>query len=125
VPSPPVIPGPSAASVYQGGNYGELETQPITGHVLVPAKAAGTRTGVLYGGERTDSQSEMSGSLTGHLLSRGIAQSRRRERRHRLRTVLWVVFGLLAFTGAIAIIVDVLAGDFIRSLFRTFAGFAH
>ena len=115
-------------SVYQGGNYGELETQSITGYVVGPAEAAvgaGHRNGIAYGAVATGQYDvEMSGSLTGHILSRGIEQSRRRERRQKIRTVLWVGFGLLAFAVAIAVIVDVLAGDFIGSLVKTFAEFA-
>ncbi len=120
-----------SSSVYQGGNYGELQTQSITGYVVGSAEAAvgaGHRDGMAYGsvatGQYDPSSLEMSGSLTGHILSRGMEQSRRRERRHRIRTVLWVGFGLLAFAVAIAVIVDVLAGDFIGSLVKTFADFA-
>ena len=120
-----------SSSVYQGGNYGELETQSITGYVVGSAEVAvgaGHRNGITYGavatGQYDPSSLEMSGSLTGHILSRGMEQSRRRERRQRLRTVLWVGFGLLAFAVAIAVIVDVLAGDFIGSLVKTFADFA-
>ena len=38
--------------------------------------------------------------------------------------VAGVTAGLLAFVVAIAVIVDVLAGDFISSIVRTFANFA-
>jgi len=133
VPNPPVIvPGTSSssgASLYQGGNYGELDTQSITGYVVGPAAAAARGGGAVYGAGMAASSLEppsieMSGSLTGAILARGMAQSRRRERRHRLRTFLWVTAGLLAFVVAIAVIVDVLAGDFISSIVRTFANFA-
>jgi hypothetical protein len=67
---------------------------------------------------------EMSGSLSGHILSRGFDLSRRRERRRKVRTALWVCFGLLMFAIAIVVIVDILAGDFIKSLFKTFSDFA-
>jgi hypothetical protein len=124
-----IVPGRSVSpSVYQGGNYGELETQSITGYVVGPAEAAvgtGQRNGIVHGAVATGQYDlEMSGSLTGHILSRGIEQSRRRRRRQKVRTVLWVGFGLLAFAVAIAVIVDVLAGDFIGSLVKTFADFA-
>jgi hypothetical protein len=133
VPQPPVIvPGRATSpSVYQGGNYGELETQSITGFVVGPADAgvgAGQRRAAMYStvtaGQYDPSSLEMSGSLTGHILSRGIEQSRRRERRQKVRTVLWVGFFLIAFAVAIAVIVDILAGDFIGSLVKTFADFA-
>ncbi len=127
-----IIPGRTiGASVYQGGNYGELETQSITGYMVGSAETpagATQRNGTTYGavatGQYDPSSLEMSGSLTGHILSRGIEKGRRRERREKLRTVLWVGFGLLAFAVAIAVIVDVLAGDFIASLVKTFADFA-
>jgi len=126
------VPGrPGISSVYQGGNYGELETQSITGYVVEPAETpvgAGQRLGTRYGtvltGGYDPSSLEMSGSLTGHILSRGVEVSRRRERRQKVRTVLWVGFGLLAFAVAIGLVVSILAGDFISALFRTFADFA-
>jgi hypothetical protein len=114
-----MAPTSAAPSVYQGGNYGELETQAITG--AIPAAAmAGAR---LYDAP-TDPSIEMSGSLTGVILARGQAQYRRRERRQRVKSFLWITVSLLAFMTAIAIIVDVLAGDFISSLFKTFADVA-
>jgi hypothetical protein len=127
-----IVPGmPSSPSIYQGGNYSELETQSITGYVVEPAETpvgAGQRLGTRYGtvltGGYDPSSLEMSGSLTGHILSRGVAVSRRRERRQKVRTVLWVGFGLLAFAVAIGVIVSILAGDFISALVRTFADFA-
>ena len=124
--APPVISAaPASPSLYRGGNYGELETQSITGYVTGPA-LAGVRTGGMYAGSggHVDAPIEMSGSLTGHILARGLAEGRKRERRHRLRTFIWVTLGLIGFVVAIAVIVDVLAGDFISSLFKTFASFA-
>jgi hypothetical protein len=121
---PVIVPGQgvtASPSVYQGGNYGELETQSITGFVVGPAISG--RGGGVYGGAGEPSI-EMSGSPTGAILARGMARSRRRERRHRLRSFLWITFGLLAFMTAIVVVVDILAGDFIRSIFRTFASFA-
>jgi hypothetical protein len=127
-----IVPGrPGTPSVYQGGQYGELETQSITGYVVEPAEVAvgaGQRSGTRYGGvmagQYEPNSLEMSGSLTGHILSRGIAESRRRERKQRVRTVLWVVSGLLAFAIAIGVVVSILAGDFISSLIKTFSDFA-
>jgi hypothetical protein len=89
-----------------------LVTEPITG-VAVPGRAtAGPEA------------AEMSGSLTGHLLARGQELYRRRERRRRLRTILWVTAALLVFATSIAVIVNILAGEFLRSIFDTFAGWA-
>jgi hypothetical protein len=116
VPPPPsIVPGRAAAAssgsragaLYPSGTYRELATEPITG------VAAQTRRG-----------HEFSGTLAGHLATRGEDRFRRRERRRRLRTVLWVTGTLLVFAIGIVIVVDILAGDFIRSLFDTFAGFA-
>jgi hypothetical protein len=126
--APPVISAaPASPSVYRGGNYGELETQSITGYVVGPALTS-ARAGGMYSGAglpgQVDSPLEMSGSLTGHILARGLAEGRKRERRQRVRTAIWVTIGLLGFVTAIAVIVDILAGDFISSLFRTFASFA-
>jgi hypothetical protein len=94
---------------YQGGNYGELQTEAITG-----VMAAGGR----------DSSLEMSGTLAGHLLTRGAELSRRRERQRRMRTIGWVTFALLLFAVGIGVVVTILAGDFIASLIETFVGFA-
>ena len=67
---------------------------------------------------------EMSGSLTGHLLSRNEHLYRRRERRRKVQTFLWVTVGLLVFAAGIAVVVNLLAGDFIRSIFDTFSNWA-
>jgi hypothetical protein len=93
--------------VYPGGTYHELATEPITG------VATQTRRG-----------QEFSGTLAGHLATRGEDLFRRRERRRKLRTALWVTGTLLVFTIGIVIVVEILAGDFIKSLFDTFAGWA-
>ncbi len=86
-------------------------TEPITG-VAVP------------GGSTVTTGAEMSGSLTGHLLSRGQELYRRRERRRRLRTILWVTGALVLFATFIAVVVNILAGEFLRSIFDTFSGWA-
>lgn len=95
-------------STYQGGAYTELKTEPITGVVTAGRGAVGAEP--------------MSGSLTGHLLSQELY--RRRERRRQLKSVLWVAFGLLMFATGIAVVVNLLAGEFIRSLFDTFSVWA-
>jgi hypothetical protein len=99
------------ASTYQGGAYAELATEPITG--VVQSRGAAPADPM-----------EMSGSLTGHLLSRNQHLYQRRERRRKLRTFLFVTFGLLIFAAGIAVVVNMLAGDFIRSIFDTFSGWA-
>jgi hypothetical protein len=93
-------------STYSGGGYGEMVTEPITG--MVTARPA----------------EPVSGSLTGHLLARNQELYRRHERRQKLRTAMWVALGLTLFAASIAIIVNLLAGDFLRSLFSTFVGWA-
>src|SRR5690606_8559650 len=103
------FPRPSiGASTYAGGAYGEMVTEPITG--MVTARPA--------------DPIEMSGSLTGHLLARNQELYRRQERRRKLKTAMWVALGLTLFAASIAIVVNFLAGDFLRSLFSTFASWA-
>jgi hypothetical protein len=129
VPPPPSISGPATSSprlpvvpgrgglvapgrpgtAYQGGNYGELQTEAITG--------------VVVSGGR-DSSLEMSGTLAGHLLSRGAELSRKRERQRRMRTFGWVTFALVMFAVGIAVVVNILAGDFLSAVIETFANFA-
>ncbi|HLT10586.1 MAG TPA: hypothetical protein VK028_07245 [Micromonosporaceae bacterium] len=111
--------------------YGHLQTQSITGTGPALGPLVGGRTGTVYGGRtgvpvsaNPDAPIEMSGSLTGAILSRGQAQARRRERRQRLKRVLWATLGGLIFVTVISVIVAVLAGDFITSLYRTLREFA-
>lgn len=96
------------SSTYAGGGYADLVTEPITGMVVA----------------RPADQMEMSGSLTGHLLARNQELYRRQERRRKLKTAMWVALGLTLFAAGIAVVVYLLAGDFLRSLFSTFAGWA-
>ncbi|MBX6751329.1 MAG: hypothetical protein IRY85_16970 [Micromonosporaceae bacterium] len=96
------------ASTYSGGGYADLVTEPITGMVTA----------------RPGEPIEMSGSLTGHLLARNQELYRRQERRRKLKSALWVALGLTLFAAGIAIVVNLLAGDFLRSLFSTFASWA-
>ncbi len=105
------VPGRPGASVYQGGNYTELQTEPITG-VTSADELAAAREAAL----------DHSGSLTGHLLSRELRE--RRERRRRTRAVIWVISLLLLFVAFIATVVILLAGDFLGGLFGTFARWA-
>jgi hypothetical protein len=86
-----------------------LSTEPITGAVVR---------------DRARDAREVSGTLAGHLLTRGEDRFRKRERRRKVRAVVWVTVTLLVFAGGILTVVDILAGDFIRSLFSTFAGWA-
>jgi hypothetical protein len=114
VPPPPAIvpgatraPARTAASLYHGGTYAELSTEPITSHT---------------GGFVHDRAVDRAGSITGHLLSREVRQ--RRERRRRLRTTFWVAAALLLFGIAIAVIVVLLAGDFLGGLLDTLSRWA-
>jgi hypothetical protein len=90
-----------------------MSTEPITG-VAVQGRARAGR----------EQAREVSGTLAGHLLNRGEEIFRRRERRRKVRAVVWVTVTLLVFAIGILTVVDILAGDFIRSLFNTFAGWA-
>jgi hypothetical protein len=142
VMSPPVVavPPPSAPPVsaaaspatpglYRGGMYGSLDTQTVS----VPAPAAIPRQrsgGTVYGGRsglptsaNAEAPIEQSGSLTGLILSRGRPGSiQPKEQRSRLRKVLWVGLSAIAFVTAIALIVALLAGDFLRALFGALLG---
>jgi hypothetical protein len=100
------VPGRPAATSYQGGQYGELSTEPITTTGTVTRERAVDR----------------SGSLTGRLLSQETLQ--RRERRRKAKTVAWVTSILLLFALSIAVIVIMLAGDFLEGLFETFSRWA-
>jgi hypothetical protein len=123
-----------SAGVYQGGRYTNLETEPITGVSPSLGPLAGRRGvggGTVYGGPagaptsaNAEAPIEMSGSLTGLILSRGQAAAQRRERRHKFRRVLYFGLGGLAFAAALGLLAYYLAGDFITSLFRTFKEFA-
>lgn len=125
----PTHPLPTATpGVYLGGTYGQ---RPST-----TASSPGSRqhrAGTVYGGQtglptttNADAPIEMSGSLTGLILSRGRSQAeqlqRRQERRARLRTALFVGIGVVAFIAVIALVVAVLAGDFILALYHTLTG---
>lgn len=98
-----VVPGRPTATRYQGGQYSELATEPIT------------TTGVV-------ATRDMTGSRTVRLLSEETLQ--RRERRRRYRAVAWVAAILLLFAGTIALFVILLAGDFLNGLFDTFSRWA-
>jgi hypothetical protein len=118
----------STPGVYRGGNYGRLETQTITGFPASPG-APPRPGGTVYGGHtglptsaNSDAPIEMSGSLTGLILSRGQSQMRRKERRARIRKVLLIGFGAIVFVAVIGLIVATLAGDFIRALLKALLG---
>jgi hypothetical protein len=105
---PASVPGRPGPSVFRGGNYSELETEPIT--------VTGVTSPV------RESAVDRSGSLTGHLLSREMRE--RREKRRRMKSVLWVVSLLLLFGLFLATVVILLAGDFLGGLFDTFSRWA-
>lgn len=137
VPPPPVMPapvplvstGPAGAlgqGVYRGGRYEALD--PPTAPIVAPRPRRPLPGGTVYGGEsglpttaNADAPIERSGSLTGLILSRGRSEQelKRRERQARRRTALFVTVGVVVFIGAVALIVSVLAGDFIRELYDT------
>jgi hypothetical protein len=125
---------PLPPGVYRGGYRPDPSTvvaQAPQSRIAAPVR----RPGTVYGGQsglptsaNPDAPVERSGSLTGSILARGRSvQSaqveRRRARRRRLRTALLFSFGLAIFMGAIAVIVYVLAGDFIRSFFDAITHF--
>ena len=64
-----------------------------------------------------DAPIELSGSLTGLILSRGRpSELQPKERRSRFTKVVLILVCVLAFVGIISVIVATLAGDFIRAL---------
>jgi len=125
VPPPPSLGAALPPGVYRGGTAQE----PVTVVAQAPqSRIPATRrpTGTVYGGQtglptsaNADAPIDRSGSLTGQILARGRSaqDQRRRTRRTRLRGALFFTAGIVVFMGAIAVIVYVLAGDFIRSLF--------
>jgi hypothetical protein len=135
VPPPPSMPASLPPGVYRGG-YGPGPTTVVAQAPQSRIVASSRRpAGTVYGGQtgvptsaNPDAPLERSGSLTGTILSRGQSvQSakieRKRTRRRRARTALFFSLGLVIFMGAIAVIVYVLAGDFIRSFFDTITQF--
>jgi hypothetical protein len=129
VPLPAAV--PRGSGVYQGGTYGQPSTPGATslagtGGMVPRQRPAGT----VYGGQtgrptsaNSDAPIEMSGSLTGLILSRGSSQQqRKKERRARLRTALFITIGAVVFIAAIAVTVAVLAGDFIRAIYNALVG---
>jgi hypothetical protein len=72
-----------------------------------------------------DAPIDRSGSLTGQILARGRSahDQRRQGRRTRLRSALFFTAGIVMFMSAIAVIVYVLAGDFIRQLYSAVTQF--
>jgi hypothetical protein len=113
--SPPVTSG-----TYRGGIF---SPQPPT-----TAFAARRPSGTVYGGPtglpttaNADAPINQSGSFTGVVLSQGRSarDQRRRARRGRLRTAVFMLVGAVIFVGGVALIVYNLAGDFIRQLYHT------
>jgi hypothetical protein len=112
--------------IYRGGSAPEPSTVVAQSpDSRIPAARRAT-TGTVYGGQtgvptsaNADAPLERSGSLTGQILARGRSAQSRPDapRRGRLRAALFFSLGLVIFMSAIAVIVYVLAGDFIRSLY--------
>jgi hypothetical protein len=114
IPVSPGLPRPTTQpGVYRGGVY-------------EPPTTALHRSSTVYGGQtgqptsaNAEAPIEQSGSLTGLILSRGRpAQMHTKERRSRFAKVL--VTGLigLAFVAVIGLVVALLAGDFLSTLFN-------
>jgi len=130
VPAPPTI-GPPIATpspgLYRGGVYGRADGRATATARVVPRQR---RPGTVYGGvsgiptsANSEAPLDQSGSLTGHILAAGRpALIPRRESRSRLKKVLFVGLGAIAFVTAIALTVSLLAGDFLRALFKTLLG---
>jgi hypothetical protein len=110
----------TAPGIYRGGSYGRPEWQPTTASGPGEPRRAGTVYGGLVGrptSANVDAPIELSGSLTGLILSRGRSTHiQARERRSRLTKVLAIGTGGIVFVVAIGLIVATLAGDFIRQL---------
>jgi hypothetical protein len=118
---PTSIPG-----VYRGGRYGQPQT-PAARAAVTPGQRPG---GTVYGGQtvppgtnNAEATMDVSGSLTGLILSRGRTPAqqearRKKERRSRIRTGLFITLGTLLFFGLLGLVVAILAGDFISALFR-------
>jgi hypothetical protein len=107
------------------------QSEEPTGVVVTSPRVIRQRPGgTVYGGAaglptsaNAEAPIEHSGSLTGHILSRGqSAYIEPREQRNRLRKVLIVGISVIVFVGAIALTVTLLAGDFIRGLVTTLMG---
>jgi hypothetical protein len=87
----------------------------------VPTKSAG---GTVYGGAsglptsaNVDAPLELSGSLTGMILSRGSpVQIQPKERRSRLTKVLLILVGVLMLVVVIGLVVATVAGDFVSAV---------
>jgi hypothetical protein len=125
---PPVTATPG---IYHGGTYRRQDP-----NMAAPSRPRRLqrRAGTVYGGQtglpttaNADAPIETSGSLTGVILSRGRSSQaeqlqRRKERRARLKTALFVAIGAVGFIAIITLIVTVLAGDFILAIYHTLAG---
>jgi hypothetical protein len=97
------------------------------GRVTVPAQRSG---GTVYGGEtgvptsaNVDAPLELSGSLTGLILSRGqSAQIDQTERKSRLVKVLGIGIGALLLVLVLGLVGAVIAGGAIHGFFRAVTG---
>jgi hypothetical protein len=125
---PTVTPTPG---IYHGGTYRPQQPNTAASSRPSPPQRHG---GSVYGGQmglpttaNADAPIETSGSLTGIILSRGQSVQaeqlrRRKERQARLRTALFVGIGAIGFIAVIALIVTVLAGDFILAIYHALVG---
>ncbi len=120
--------GPAATAtpgVYQGGRYTheEWRSAPYPARRLAPEPVR-TTGGTVYGGDKglptsanVEAPIELSGSLTGLILSRGRSTHiQPKERRSRARKVALILAGVLAFVIVIGLVVATMAGDFISAV---------
>ncbi len=124
-PTVPVVPG--VGGVYWSGGYQEAEpTLANTALAATPVALPHQSThGTVYGGQtglptsaNSEAPIELSGSLTGLILSRGQSgHEPRPPRRDWVTRTLVIAISVLAFIGIIGLVVDLLAGDFLKALF--------
>jgi hypothetical protein len=126
--------GPAATAtpgVYQGGRYTREEWRSAPYPPLRLSSEPTRHTGgTVYGGDmglptssNVEAPIEMSGSLTGLILSRGSSTHvQPKERRSRARKVALILAGVLAFVVVIGLVVATMAGDFITAILDGLTG---
>jgi hypothetical protein len=118
VPPPPTIGQATLAGIYQGGTY----VRPDWRTTLAPT-SPGRTGGNVYGGPtglptsaNPDAPLELSGSLTGQILSRGRPQLPEVEQRAGTRRVVMILAVVLAIVVGLGAMVAFFAGDIISAL---------
>jgi hypothetical protein len=129
--NPPVAMPASPAGVAPAPASAPVVPPVSAARPVVPPIARQRSAGTVYGGQtglptssNAEAPLEVSGSLTGMILSRGRSEAqleahRKKERRSRWRTGVLIGLGTLAFFGLLGLVVAVLAGDFIQTLIKT------